>query len=263
MRRVLCAVAAAVVVGVTCSVAPARAQVPAPPEEAAPVFELVAPTVSPVCGDAVLVVALAPGLVAGPTGGALPIEVVTPAFGPLFVVCGSVPAPPARLSCDADRSLNETANQIAAAIAGTPLPVGVDPVGNAVEQTIVIQDIVSPPSQVKGLLDQAVATLNCKAVAAPVEQKEPAEQPAPEETFDDSVLGDELALAPLLDTLTPDVPNASPSPYRPAPLPVTPAAQVAGGGFHYPIVFVLPLVLLVLGGYLGRALTQPVGPPHR
>jgi len=34
--------------------------------------------------------------------------------------------------------------------------------------------------------------------------------------------------------------------------------QVGGPGFAYPVVFAAPLVLLVLGGYFGWALTQPV-----
>jgi hypothetical protein len=80
-----------VLVAVLCCLAtPARAQVPPPPEQATPVLEVIAPTVSPACGNAVLVVAVAPGLVSGQTGGALPIEVLTPAFGPVFVVCGAV-----------------------------------------------------------------------------------------------------------------------------------------------------------------------------
>jgi hypothetical protein len=42
-----------------------------------------------------------------------------------------------------------------------------------------------------------------------------------------------------------------------------PVADVGGTGFAYPAVFALPLILLVIGGYLGRALTQPVEPPQR
>jgi hypothetical protein len=266
MRRLVCAVAAAAIAGVTGGVVPAHAQIPPPPQQTAPVFELIAPTVSPVCGNALLVAALAPGIVAGQTGGTLPIEVITPAFGPLFVICGSVPAPPARLSCDADRSLTETANAIAAAVAGTPLPVGADPVGSTVEQTIVVQDLVAPPSTVAGLFDQTVATLNCRAATTPAAPPEPTDAaPAPaEDSFDESVLGDELALAPLFDSLAPDVSALTPAPDGNAPRSVVPAAQLSsGGGFHYPIVFALPLVLLVLGGYLGRSLTQPVGPPQR
>jgi hypothetical protein len=50
----------------------------------------------------------------------------------------------------------------------------------------------------------------------------------------------------------------------PAASPQLGAASTAvpgGPGFAYPIVFGLPLVLLALGGYLGRALTRPVDPP--
>jgi hypothetical protein len=255
-------VAFAVVV-LLCMAAPVRAQIPPPPPQTAPVFELIAPTVSPVCGNALLVAALAPGIVAGETGGALPLDAVTPVLGPVFEVCGAVPTPPELLTCDADTSANNTANAIAAAIAGTQLPVGFNPFGNEVEQAIVIQDKLPPPANSTGLLDQVVATLNCKAEARPTA---PPEEPTPpasdDENFDDSVLGD-FTLAPLLDTLAPDVTTISPAPSRNQALPITPAGQVGDVGFLYPVVFALPLVLLVLGGYLGRSLTQPVAPPHR
>jgi hypothetical protein len=257
IRRV--AFAAAVLL---CVSAPARAQIPAPPPETTPVLEVIAPTVSPVCGNALLVAVLAPGLVAGETGGALPVD-PSPALAPLYVVCGAVPGPPARLSCDADHSLNETANAAAGAVAGTPLPVGVDPVGNEVEQLVVIQDKLPPPANATGALDQVVATLNCKAVASVTAPPAPAASEG-DEPVDDSVLGEEFALAPLLDTLAPGIATIAPPPSGDDVIPIAPATTtVAGVGFLYPVVFALPLVLLVLGGYLGRSLTQPVAPPQR
>jgi hypothetical protein len=39
---------------------------------------------------------------------------------------------------------------------------------------------------------------------------------------------------------------------------VQPAGFIGGGGFAYPVVFAVPLLLLGLGGYLGWALTRPV-----
>jgi hypothetical protein len=204
---------------------------------------------------------LAPGLIAGQTGGALPID-PSPAIGPLFDVCGAVPAPPARLSCDADRSVNETANAIAAGVAGTPLPVGADPFGNLVEQTIVLEDKLPPPANATGVTDQFVAVLNCKAAASVKTPAVPTE-PSTDEPSDDSVLGEEFSLAPLFDTLTPDLTTPSTPRVPNQALRATPAVTVRNVGFLYPIVFVLPLVLLVLGGYLGRSLTQPVAPPQR
>ena len=44
---------------------------------------------------------------------------------------------------------------------------------------------------------------------------------------------------------------------------VQPAAFIGGGGFAYPVVLALPLLLLGLGGYLGWALTRPVTVPAR
>ena len=252
----------AFVVGIVCCFAvPARAQIPPPPPETAPVFEVIAPTVSPACGNALLVAVLAPGLIAGQTGGALPID-PSPAIGPLFVVCGAVPAPPARLSCDADRSVNETANAIAAGVAGTPLPVGADPFGNIVEQTVVLEDKLPPPANATGVTDQLVAVLNCKAATSVKTPAVPTE-PSSDEPYDDSVLGDEYSLAPLFDSLTPDLTTPTTSLVPGQALPATPVSTVAGVGFLYPVVFALPLVLLVLGGYLGRSLTQPVAPPQR
>lgn len=45
------------------------------------------------------------------------------------------------------------------------------------------------------------------------------------------------------------------------PVGLAPVASVVGPGFAYPVVFVIPLLLLGLGGYLGWALTRPVLAP--
>jgi hypothetical protein len=257
MRRVAFAV-----VVLLCVTAPVRAQIPAPPPQTAPVFEVIAPTVSPICGNALLVAVLAPGIVAGETGGALPVD-PSPAIGPVYEVCGAVPTPPARLTCSADTQANDAANTIAAAIAGTQLPVGFNPFGNEVEQVIVIQDKLPPPANTAGVADLVAATLNCKAAATPTAPPEPsAPDTSSDDTFDDSVLGD-FSLAPLFDSLAPGLATLAPAPSNNQALPITQAGQVGDVGFLYPVVFALPLVLLVLGGYLGRSLTQPVAPPHR
>jgi len=44
----------------------------------------------------------------------------------------------------------------------------------------------------------------------------------------------------------------------PAAVPVVPLGTATGGGFRYPIVFALPLILLVAIGLLGDGLTRPV-----
>jgi len=45
----------------------------------------------------------------------------------------------------------------------------------------------------------------------------------------------------------------------PTAVPAVPR-EVSVPRFHYPVVFALPIVLLGLGLYLGRALTRPVDP---
>ncbi|MGH9185495.1 MAG: hypothetical protein ACRD0U_06750, partial [Acidimicrobiales bacterium] len=121
-RRAAAAVVVLVLGTVLLLAAPARAQVPpipvppipVPPlpEELAPVLEIVAPVVSPPCGIAVLVTALAPGLVAGLLGAPLPVE-LSPLFGPLIVVCAAVPLPEGPLTCSADETVMTALNTVA------------------------------------------------------------------------------------------------------------------------------------------------------
>jgi hypothetical protein len=256
--------AAGLLLGLLLSLAarPASAQVPAPPPEAAPVFEVIAPTVSPVCGNALLAIALGPGLVNGQLGGALPINLLLPAFGPVVEICGAVPAPPARLTCDADQTVADTINTLAGAAIGSPLPFGVNVFGIAAEQVIVIQDLLPLPANATDVRDQVVATLNCRAAPAPADAPPDAVEASTDEVnqpdeLTDLALPGLIADLPTLDTTEPIESGAA------APLPVAPVAEVGGPGFAYPVVFALPLVLLIIGGYLGRALTRPVGPPQR
>jgi hypothetical protein len=249
---------------------PARAQIeppplpvlPPPPEQLVPVFELVAPTVSPVCGNAVFAVAFGPGLVAGQLGQPLPVNVL-PLFGPLVVLCGAVPAPPQRLACASDANVRLLVDTITGQAAGLPLPVDTQAVGPLAEQVIVLQDTLGPPISDTGLADMVAGTLDCRALAeAPAAEAPPPETPNPAAETD--VSADEFALPDLVagPTITAGTPELiAPTPARRAPA-IRPVADV-GPAFAYPVVFALPLVLLALGAYLGRALTQPVDPPQR
>jgi hypothetical protein len=241
--------------------APARAQVPAPPEQLAPVFEVVAPIASPVCGNGVLVAAIAPSLVQGQIGMPLPVD-VGPVLGPAFVLCGSIPQPPARLTCSADDTVAATFNSVVAAILGAPLPVDTRVVGPAAEQTVVIEDKLPPPLNSQGLSDQVVTTLTCRAEAAD-ETPPPGEEapPQPPSHVEDSYY-DEISLPDLTLGGDDQLRGAFPRSLRP-PRAVTAIGAVGGPGFAYPVVFALPLVMIVIGAYFGRSLTQPVERPHR
>ena len=240
---------------------------PTPPQELQPVLEVVAPVVSPQCGNATLVVALAPGIIGGVTG-PLPLDIL-PLLGPAFVICGSVPVPEAsgQLVCAVDDQILAAVTQVTLAAAGIPPPVDIRVVGPLTEVIFNVQDNLPPPANTAGLAEMASATLACRNLrtATPT-------PPEPEPVVAESVTdipadtgGDELALP---DLTAPDLTAAgdvggdaiTPSPAAPA---LQPVADVGGPGFAYPIVFALPLLLLAIGGYLGRALTQPVDSPQR
>jgi hypothetical protein len=219
--------------------------------------------VSPVCGNALHAIALGPALVNGQLGGALPIGLLLPAFGPVVEICGAVPAPPARLSCDTDQTVADTINTLAGAAIGSPLPFGVNVFGIAAEQVIVIQDLLPLPANATDVRDQVVATLNCKAAVTPAPPPDaaveaPTDNTTPSDELTDLALPGLVADLPTLDTTSGSFETGAA-----APLPVAPVAELGGPGFAYPVVFALPLVLLIIGGYLGRALTRPVDPPQR
>jgi hypothetical protein len=241
----------------------AVAQVPAPPPEAEPVLELIAPTVSPVCGNAVLAVTLGPAIIAGSAGVAIPPEVL-PAFGPVFIVCGSVPAPPQRLNCVPDATARGAIDTVTGTAAGTALPIDTSLIGPAAEQVVVLEDTLGAPANSAGLGAMAVGTLQCTVIEAPTApEEEPASEVSPEtETAPEEDLGFEDALGlPDLSGVTTDYGDLGATSPTEAQLgsadaPIAPV--VLSSGFAYPIVFVMPLALLALVGYFGWALTRPI-----
>jgi hypothetical protein len=106
----------------------------------------------------------------------------------------------------------------------------------------------------------AKATLACRALreTAPSGGDTPAiaaVEPEPEASgLDDFVPND--AVAEDLPVTTDVAGNAQVgSAAAPA---LRPVADVGNPGFAYPIVFAIPLIVLIVGGYLGFALTRPV-----
>ena len=261
MKRVAFALAAALLA--VLSAGPVRAQVPPPPEQLDPVFELVAPIASPLCGNAVVVIALAPGIVAGQLGQPLPIN-PSPALGPALVICGSVPAAPIRLTCALDDNLAAAVNTITATAGGLVLPVDIRGVGPAIEQVIVIEDRLPAPASTAGLGELVASAMACRA-QEPLENAPVDDAPAPSSTANEPEFIDdpfEFAAPELFDDNDSSVGDRTQARRRTPTLGAQPVVGV-DTGFAYPVVFALPLVLLVIGGYLGRALTQPVEPPHR
>ncbi|HZN15639.1 MAG TPA: hypothetical protein VFB78_15325 [Acidimicrobiales bacterium] len=263
-RRLARALVALIAACIGLGAAPALAQVPplpvpAVPPEAQPVLEIVAPIVSPQCGNATLVVALAPGVV-GSLGAPLPVNIL-PVLGPAFIICGTVPAPKSStlLVCAIDDQTLAAIAQITVAAAGIPPPVDTRLVGPLVETTYVIEDNLPPPANTAGLADMAKATLACRssrdsatpgAAAPAVDAVEPDVDAS---AFDDLALPDTLAdAAPLAaDGGGQQLGSAAAPAFRPV-------VDVGNPGFAYPVVFALPLIVLIVGGYLGFALTRPI-----
>ncbi len=272
MTRTRARLAVAALLGLLALAGPASAQtelpplpLPTVPSEAQPVLEIVAPLASPQCGNATLVVALAPGVIGGAVG-PLPLDIL-PLLGPAFVICGSIPVPEpsSRLVCAVDDQVLAALTQVTVAAAGLAPPVDTRIVGPLAEILVHVQDNLPPPANTAGLAEMAAATLACRAVrnAAPPDDAAVEEAAAPEPPTD--TFSDELALPDLGTDLTVSdeiVGGDAITPSAEAPN-LVPVADVGSTGFAYPVVFALPLLLLVIGGYLGRALTQPVDSPQR
>ncbi len=265
MNRSAAIVAAALLAWLGSGVGRAAAQVPAPPPESEPVLELVAPVASPVCGDAVLAVTLTPVVLGGALG--MPAPDLLPVFGPAFVVCGSIPAPPQRLRCMPDDTAQGALDQATGTAIGSPLPLDTGVTGALTEEIVVLEDTLGPPADTAGLSATAVGTLQCKAIETPVPAEPEPETPPPDtseapqnESTVEAV--NELAL-PDLTGVQSDYGALDETPPVEAQLglaasPTESVAAVGGPGFAYPVVFAIPLALLAIVGYFGWVLTRPV-----
>jgi hypothetical protein len=220
--------------------------VPAAPAGAAPtdpVLELLAPFASPACANATAVLTAAPGSV--------------------LAVCDTVPAPRQRLSCQADDGARAVLDKATGTATGMTLPADTRVAGPAVEEVVVIEDALPPPANSANLASQVKGFLACRVLLPPVEAAPPddTEEPAPSSAaFDVGSLDDRFDFGSILASTVEPGPALAPVGLTTvAPAATTePLGVIRTGGYAYPVVFVLPLVMLVLGGYVARSLTQPV-----
>jgi hypothetical protein len=229
------------------------------------VFEFLAPTVYPSCGTAALLIFL-PGAELGPVGGYVATQLYD-VGGPIFAICGAVSRPPATYECLLDTQQQAILNTLEANAAGTTVPLGLRPVGSLVEQTIVVQDKLPPlqqqlpaPANSLNAGNLAVQFLVCSPVIdTPPETNDffpPIAQPSSE---------------PFVSQPSAFVPGTAGTPARTLggtagiptsvlPRTIRPSSPV-GDGVRYAAVWLLPLALLAMFGYLGGAFNREVTPP--
>ena len=248
-------VAALVVVASAAGMRAASAQippipVPTLPPQVQPVFEILAPTLYPQCGAAALVT-----IVAGQGAPQLSDDVFA-ATAPVFVICGQVPRPGTQLQCVLDLQ-QQAVIGAALAQAGAPLALGLHPEGDAVEQTLTVEDQLSPQVKSIGAGKVVSSILGC----APITSTQPQQ-------------GDYSSMpGPLPPAYSPytlpsgsapgssiSLPYTNPSQPALAPTlpPVAPSVTPTGEAVRYAAVWLLPLALLMFGGYFGGALTRDV-----
>jgi hypothetical protein len=248
------------------------AVIPSAPPQAQPVFEILAPTIYPQCGTATLAVfeasttaqglpkAINDGLADAGLPGVVPNlplgAAVFSAAAPVFAICGQTPRPATQLTCIFDQQAQQAVSA-AAAQAGAALPLGLHPEGDAIEQAIVLEDRLPPPANSAALGSTAALVLGC----APITYTPPTRgdfSSAPTYTPPGSTY---VPPSPL-------IPGAIPAPYTnpgtqvppvlsQQPTPSTPV----GDAVRYAAVWLLPLALLLFGGYFGGALTRDIELP--
>lgn len=246
-----------VLMGLAAGVGPAAAQIPPLPQpsippEAQPVLEVLAPTIYPQCGTATLVVFLFGSSVAPAISPEL-APLGYQATGPVFAVCGAVPRPPVQYTCLLDRQVQEAINAVTLQ-AGAAVPLGLHPQGDVVEQTILVVDRLPPPASTSGLQAILPPLLVCAVPASSTpEQGDYSTQPGgltpppsytPPASTPGSLPG---ALASPVTSPVPPVLSQQP-----------PARTPVGDAVRYAAVWLLPLGLLLFGGYFGGAFTRDI-----
>lgn len=270
MRRLLARISiatAAVIVafapGAAAQVSIPALPVPTLPPQAQPVLEVLGPVVLPQCATATVVGVLAPALV-GPSLPSLPVDVNTfGLFAPVFTICGQFPpaGDKVRFVCAVDDQVAALASVVGQNTIGAALPLDTRLVGPAVEVVGVVQDNLPQQARAKDLQKLAEQSLACRVYGATTQPtpSTPGTEPAP--TFDEPVVindGAPLDLSDFVDVLN-QAQDPSTTPDLSAVTPARAAQDIfTGGPFQYPIVFVLPLLLLAIGAYVGRALTKPI-----
>ncbi len=266
VRRFVAVAALAVAVVVGGAPAPAHAQVAPPalpvlppvPSQLNPLLDLLAPVGSPTCGSASLLALTASALLPASLGAS---SLLGFGLAPVFIVCGNVPVPDGstQLVCAVDDQVLAALSTVTLATIGSGPPVSTRLVGPVVETFYVLQ--ANAPAAVGGLGGAGLLSgaLACRALRAPSPPPPPASAPAVSDDDAPEVSGDEFLL-PYLGSdfaigssgdegVTSLLPGAR----------VAPAVAVEGAHpFAYPLVFVLPLLLLAVGGYLARGLTDDI-----
>jgi len=253
---------------------PPLPKVPIPPQ-AQPVFEVLAPTIYPQCGTATLAVFEAgttaqalpgtinnqlndqvglppPGTIPNPPLGA---DVYT-ATAPVFAICGQVPRPQQQLTCIFDAQAQQVVTA-AAAQAGLAVPLGLHPEGDAIEQAIVLEDRLPPPANSKGLGQTAVLFLGCAPIIyTPPTRGDYSSAPIyspPGSTY--------YPPSPVIPGSIPSYPAIPAQQVPPVLSSNPPPAKPVGDAVRYAAVWLLPLALLLFGGYFGGALTRDIELP--
>lgn len=246
---------------------------PSFPPQTQPVFEIMAPTVYPQCGTATVgTFVVRQQADAFPDGLGLPPEVVDPlpqgvkdypygaqlltATSPFFAICGATPKPDQELTCLVDLQAAEAVNTVTRQV-GVPLPLGLHPEGDAVVQVITVEDRLPPPANGAGAGQLTAQFLVCAVDAQTTPPQGdysagPSFPPPPTQPF---------APPPSGPGSFPGSIGQPPSQLPPAQPPAAPGATPLGDAVTYTVVWLLPLALLIYGGYFGGALTRELKLP--
>lgn len=261
-RLLLVAALAAVALTFASGAAAQEAPLPDPFEqvplaELAPVFELIGPAASPVCGGVGIVVFLSPPVLTGL--GELG-SLVLPLLGPVLTLCGAVPTTSIqdRYTCALDDQAQLLLAELLIPLAGIGPILDVRPAGIPLDQVQVIADVLPPEFGLQQLLGQTATVLQCRqgteAEPAPSTTLPPVTDPTapPIELPEPIVLPVSEVLAPL-----PDLVAAPEAPAVVAPQPTT-TRLVPRVPFSYAGVFVVPFLVLAAAAWFGRGLARPL-----
>ena len=238
--------------------APPLPVVPPAPPQLAPVLNVLAPVGSPTCGSAALLALTASSLVPASVGVS---SLLGTGLAPVYIACGNVPVPDSStaLVCAQDDQIFGVLSTLTLAAIGAQPPISTRTVGPVVETVYVVQ--AGSPAALGSLGAAAIlgGALACRPLhpAAPPPAAssttggDESASPASGDDYLSPYLGSDFALGAGGTTL--------PGLALPPGTRLTPAATDAPAHpFAYPFVFVLPLLLLALGGYLARSLTDDI-----
>lgn len=220
-------------------------------EALAPALEIISPIVYPACADALLV-AILPGVL----GLGVPAE-VTSLLAPLLVVCGAVPEPDGSRVCALDSQARDLLIEQTKPLLGLALPIEVAPLEAVSGFVIKLGDLVPQTGIPLGSTIDAVLMCTVPATTTTTIQV-PSSSPL---TSDAAPITSVVPIAlPTFEELQTLPPVLASAPAVPPAAEAVPLRYVTQPRFRYPIVMGLPLVLLGLGAFLGRALTRPLRP---